>query len=243
MLDIEHFLGCYDEEHLVPDLAGWLWGKYDHHADSGLDEWLADILPLSSSFTGHLEGAEALYDGSNQNLIGVRNFLSDTPQLAVMLGMTRGGKSAFMCDLLSQTDPYYDFTLIVEEGLSYGIWTQAQGSTPIIIQPDGDLTYQLSRHPRRTANQSPDHHRSRAGLKMMGHPADEDRRNLRLAQITQYIEQLYTDRFNEWISEDASRLDMVARYAMATLEYKAAHLPLTATFLEAWTELPRGIRG
>ena len=73
-------------------------------------------------------GAEALYDGSNHNLIGVRNFLSGTPQLAVFLGMTRGGKSAFICDLLSQTDPYYDFTLIVEEGLSYGIWTQAQGA-------------------------------------------------------------------------------------------------------------------
>ena len=71
---------------------------------------------------------------------------------------------------------------------------------------------------------------------MMGHPADEDRRNLRLAQITQYIEGLYTDRFNDWISEDASRLDMVARYASATLQYKAAHLPLGATFLEAWTE-------
>ncbi len=36
---------------------GWLWGKYDHHADSGLDEWLADLLPLSSTFTGHLDEA------------------------------------------------------------------------------------------------------------------------------------------------------------------------------------------
>jgi hypothetical protein len=72
---------------------------------------------------------------------------------------------------------------------------------------------------------------------MMGHPADEDRRNLRLAQITQYIEQLYTDRFNERISEDGSRLDTVARYAIAALEYKAAHLPLTTMFQEAWTEL------
>jgi hypothetical protein len=216
---------------------GWLWGKYDHHADSGLDEWLADILPLSSSFTGHLKGAEALYDGSNQNLIGVRNFLSDTPQLAVMLGMTRGGKSAFMCDLLSQTDPYYDFTLIVEEGLSYGIWTQAQGSMPIIIQPDGDLTINyLDTHGGPLTNLQITTAAALV-LKMMGHPADEDRRNLRLAQITQYIEQLYTDRFNEWISEDASRLDMVARYAIAALEYKAAHLPLTATFQEAWTEL------
>ena len=25
---------------------GWVWGKYTHHADNGLDEWLADILPF-----------------------------------------------------------------------------------------------------------------------------------------------------------------------------------------------------
>ena len=31
---------------------GWIWGTYDHHADHGLDEWLADLLPLSSTFTG-----------------------------------------------------------------------------------------------------------------------------------------------------------------------------------------------
>jgi hypothetical protein len=215
---------------------GWLWGKYDHHADNGMDEWLTDILPLSSSFAGHLNGAEALYDGSNQNLIGVRNFLSGTPQLAVLLGMTRGGKSAFMCDLLSQTDPYYDFTLIVEEGLSYGIWVQAQGSMPIIVQPDGDLTINyLDTHGGPLTNLQITTAAALA-LKMMGHPADEDRRNLRLAQITQYVEHVYTDRFNDWISEDASRLDMVARHAMANLAYKAAHMPPTATFLESWIE-------
>jgi len=216
---------------------GWLWGKYTHHADSGLDEWLADMLPFSSTFTGHLKDAEALYDGSNRNLIGVRNFLSGTPQLAVLLGMTRAGKSAFMCDLLSQTDPYYDFTLIVEEGLSYGIWTQAQGHTPIVIQPDGDLT--LNYLDTQGAPLTNLQITTVAALvaKMMGHPADEDKRNLRLAQITQYVEQLYTDRFEEWISEDASRLDVVAREAMAALAYKAAHLPLSATFLEAWAEL------
>ena len=43
--------------------------------------------------------------------------------------------------------------------------------------------------------------------KMAGHPAAEDRRSLRLAQITQYIEQLYTDRFEEWISGLRSRVD------------------------------------
>jgi len=216
---------------------GWLWGKYTHHADSGLDEWLADVLPFSSTFTGHLDGAEALYDGSNRNLIGVRNFISGTPQLAVLLGMTRAGKSAFMTDLLSQTDPYYDFTLIVEEGLSYGIWSQAQGSTPIVIQPDGDLC--LNYLDTQGAPLTNLQITTAAALvaKMAGHPADEDRRNLRLAQITQYIEQLYADRFEEWISEDASRLDMAARHALAALNYKKERLPLSATFLEAWTEL------
>ena len=216
---------------------GWVWGKYTHHADSGMDEWLADMLPFSSTFTGHLDGAEALYDGSNRNLIGVRNFLSGTPQLAVLLGMTRAGKSAFMSDLLSQTDPYYDFTLIVEEGLSYGIWSQAQGATPIVIQPDGDLclNYLDTQGTPLTNLQIT----TAAALvaKMAGHPADEDRRNLRLAQITQYIEQLYADRFEEWISEDATRLDLAARHGMAALAYKKAHLSVSSTFLEAWTEL------
>jgi len=216
---------------------GWVWGKYTHHADSGLDEWLADMLPFSSTFTGHLNGAEALYDGSNRNLIGVRNFLSGTPQLAVLLGMTRAGKSAFMADLLSQTDPYYDFTLIVEEGLSYGIWSQAQGGTAIVIQPDGDLC--LNYLDTQGAPLTNLQITTAAALvaKMAGHPADEDRRNLRLAQITQYIEQLYADRFEEWISEDASRPDLAARHAMAALSYKKAHLPVSSTFLEAWTEL------
>lgn len=216
---------------------GWLWGKYEHHADSGLDEWLADMLPFSSTFTGHLLGAEALYDGSNGNLVGVRNFLSGTPQLAVLLGMTRAGKSAFMCDLLSQTDPYYDFTLIVEEGLSYGIWTQAQGGTPIVIQPDGDLTLNyLDTQGAPLTNLQITTAAALVG-KMTGLPADEDRRNLRLAQITQYIEQLYSDRYDEWIAEDGARLDRVARHAMAALAYKAANLPVSATFLEAWTEM------
>jgi len=220
---------------------GWLWGKYTHHADNGLDEWLADILPFSSTFTGHLKDAEALYDGGNRNLIGVRNFLSGTPQLAVLLGMTRAGKSAFMADLLSQTDPYYDFTLIVEEGLSYGIWTQAQGHTPIVIQPDGDLC--LNYLDTQGAPLTNLQITTAAALvaKMAGQPADEDRRNLRVAQITQYIEQLYTDRFEEWIGEDASRLDMVARHARAALAYKKDHMPISATFVEAWAELKHAV--
>jgi hypothetical protein len=52
-------------------------------------------------------------------------FLSGTPQLAVL---RPAREVAFMCDLL-QSGPYYDFTLIVEEGLSWDS-TQAQAALP-----------------------------------------------------------------------------------------------------------------
>ena len=60
-----------------------------------------------------------------------------------MFGMSGAGKSVNMIDLLTQTEPYYDYTVIVEEGLSYGIYTQtvAEGAQPIIIQPNGTLTF------------------------------------------------------------------------------------------------------
>ena len=44
-----------------------------------------------------------------------------------------------MTDFLSQIAPYYDFMLLLEEGLSYGIFTEANGSKPIIVHPDGTL--------------------------------------------------------------------------------------------------------
>ena len=43
-------------------------------------------------------------------------------------------------DLLTQTEGYFAYTVIIEEGLSYGIYTQTveENARPIIIHPDGD---------------------------------------------------------------------------------------------------------
>jgi hypothetical protein len=88
-----------------------------------------------------------------------------------------------MCDLLSQTDPYYDFTLIVEEGLSYGIWTQAQGCTPIVIQPDGDLTLNYLDTQGAPLNNLQITTAAALVAKMAGHPVDEDRRSLTFTNL------------------------------------------------------------
>ena len=67
--------------------------------------------------------AEALYEGPQRNLVGVTTFsgagANATPQHAVLLGMSGAGKSVTVCDLLSQTEAFYDYTVIIEEGLSY----------------------------------------------------------------------------------------------------------------------------
>jgi hypothetical protein len=104
------------------------------------------MLPVTSTFTGHLATAEAIYDGPANNLVGVETFSGSddnkAPQHAVLLGMSGAGKSVTVCDLLTQTEGYFGYTVIIEEGLSYGIYTATveEGARPIIIHPDGDLT-------------------------------------------------------------------------------------------------------
>ncbi|HEY5040792.1 MAG TPA: hypothetical protein VIK53_02195 [Verrucomicrobiae bacterium] len=103
---------------------GWTWGRYEHRKLYSEHRYLADMLPVTSTFTGHLATAEAIYDGPANNLIGVETFSgskdNQSPQHAVLLGMSGAGKSVTVCDLLSQTEGYFAYTVIIEEGLSYG---------------------------------------------------------------------------------------------------------------------------
>ena len=99
---------------------GWTWGRYEHRKLYAEHQYLADMLPVNATFTGHLETAEAIYDGGASNLVGIKTFAGgvgeQSPQHAVLLGMSGAGKSVTMCDLLSQTELYFDYTVIIEEG-------------------------------------------------------------------------------------------------------------------------------
>jgi hypothetical protein len=118
---------------------GWTWSKYNARKLYGENRYIADMLPVASTFTGHLDSAEAIYEGPNQNLVGIKTFSgsagNQSPQHAVLLGMSGAGKSVTICDLLSQTENYYAYTVIIEEGLSYGIYTQTvePEAKPIVI--------------------------------------------------------------------------------------------------------------
>jgi|SRR6516164_11718401 hypothetical protein len=63
---------------------GWTFGSYRVFDLAAEDSYLADMLPWSATFTGHLDGAEAIYNGARGNLVGVRIRLGNTPQHGVL---------------------------------------------------------------------------------------------------------------------------------------------------------------
>ena len=222
---------------------GWAWGRYTAHGLYAESHYLPDLLPFSSTFTGHLATAEAIYDGDEQNIVGLKTFAGEagnmSPQHAVLLGMSGAGKSVNMCDLLTQTEPYYHYTVLIEEGLSYGIYTQTVDpeAQPIILQPDGTLTLNyldtqglpLSSLQLATC--------TALVCQMIGAAADADRQALRQAQVGKYLQQLYEDAFQDWTNAHPLQVEEVAREALAVSRYRKERMQPGATLLDAYAEL------
>jgi type IV secretion system protein TrbE len=218
---------------------GWTGSAYKHRALYAEDSYLADLLPFSATFTGHLAEAEAIYDGAQGNLVGLRTFLGNpaTPQHAVLLGATGAGKSVTMCDLLAQTAAYYHHSVFIEEGLSYADFTRSMGETPIIIHPDGDLTINYFDTGKLPLNHL--HLASAAALvsRMIGESADAEAQQIRQAMLGQYIGQLYQDAFDDWGKKHHDLMPDIERLACAVHRWKHAKLGLGSTEMESYADL------
>lgn len=215
---------------------GWTGTSYRYRNLYAEDAYLADMLPLTTTFTAHLGEAEAIYDGTNGNLVGVRTFVGGTPQHSVLIGMTGAGKSYHMNDLLGQTQLYYHYNVIIEEGLSYKEFTQNLGETPILIHPDGQLTINYLDTQGLPLNQL--HIATAVALvsRMIGESPDLEKQQLRQAQIAQYISQLYRDTFAEWTRTHSDRLPEIRRLACAVHGWRQK-MEMGSTFLEAYADL------
>jgi type IV secretion system protein TrbE len=216
---------------------GWTGTSYRYRDLYAEDRYLADLLPFSSTFTAHLAEAEAIYDGVNGNLAGVRTFIGGTPQHAVLIGMTGAGKSFAMDDLLTQTQAGYDYTVIIEEGLSYKKFTESLGGRPIIIHPDGELTLNYLDTQGLPLNQLQIASAVALVSRMIGESADAEKQQLRQAQIGQYVHQLYTDTFAEWSGKHPERIPGLQRLACSVHKWRREKMGLGSTFLEAFAEL------
>jgi len=123
----------------LPDLAGLDVGRYD----------IANFIPSIVSWrtccrcpapSPALATAEAIYDGPHDNSSASR------PSPARWTTIPAARRSAWhvrrrqvrnVCDLLSQTEGYFGYTVIIEEGLSYGIYTATveEGARPSSFIP------------------------------------------------------------------------------------------------------------
>ena len=195
---------------------GWTGGTYTYRDIYATQDYLAALLPLSATFSGRLAECEAIYDGGQGNLVGIQLFEDGgTPLHSCVFGMTRGGKSAFVIDLFSQIQPYLDYMVIVEEGLSYGTFTRAMGCQPIIVRPDGSLTINpfdslglplTSTHLAGVTT---------LALNMVGASGNQDQNNYRKSLLSDHINQLYDDFFTTWKQDNEESYVDLAREAVA----------------------------
>jgi hypothetical protein len=197
------------------------------------------MLPFSATFTGHLSEAEAIYDGSQNNLVGLRTFLGNppSPQHMVLLGATGAGKSMHMRDFLEQTAGCYHYTVIIEEGLSYESYVKAMGERPIILHPDGDLTINYFDTGGMPLNQLQIATAVALVSRMIGEAGDAEAQQVRQAVLARYIHQLYEDAFEEWAKRNREKLPQIQRMACATHRWKLEKMGLGATEIEAFADL------
>lgn len=221
---------------------GWTFSKYSalwHHYDDAL---VANILPFSSTPVGYLDDAEFLYEGPNGNLVGGRTFVgegsSQTPQNAVVIGTTGSGKSVNVIDILTQTEPFYAYTMIVEEGESYTTYAKTVDATcePIVVRANGKLT--MNYLDTRGLPLSGLHLSAAAALPMLmvGQSKDEDRNKLRHALMSNAIGRLYEDFARWYLNRHSDEAMALARRAYALDAYRRERMGPQATELDAFLE-------
>ena len=214
---------------------GALWHEYD-------DVLVANLVPFSSTPVGYLDDAEFIFDGANGNLVGGRTFVGEdsslTPQNAVVLGTTGAGKSVLIISILSQTECYRAFTMIVEEGGAYNVYTKTVDPTtePIIIQANGRLT--MNYLDTRGLPLSGLHLSAASALPMLmvGQSKDEDKNKLRQALLVNAINRLYDD-FARWhANQHPDAWPILARRALALDTFRRERMGPHATDADAFLE-------
>ena len=124
---------------------GWLYGKRPKHSFRTLSKYASCLIPFSSTYTGNLTNAEAIYNGEEGNMVGLKQFAGavredSDPQHTIIFGKTGSGKSVLTADLIMQTHGFYKYTCIIDYGLSYQDLASSLGHKPIRLGPGCSIT-------------------------------------------------------------------------------------------------------
>ena len=215
---------------------GWLYSTYQGYELKDDDRKIADLIPFSGTFTAHLDIAEAIYDGEYYNLVGLVTSINGAVQSTGLFGASRQGKSATFVDFLCQTECFFEFTAIIEEGLSYGVMTQIYGEKPIIFSPNSK--YIINYFDTDSLPVSPVQINDVSGLlmRMSGLTADDSVNKKRGAILIEHINLIYEDFFNEWRLKHENEIGDIVRFILAVKAYQNEEMSETTPWLHAWVE-------
>lgn len=218
---------------------GWTFSDYRGY-DLTTDDWTAaDMLPWSSSFTGRLDRAEALYDSPSGALVGLSTQVNGVPQMVVIFAQSSAGKSIVITDLYAQIGHNFDYTLIVEEGLSHGTTAQTAGAEPIVIMPDSGITINyldvdgipLTREHLGSA--------VALNLQMLRENVgvvDQARVSLIQAILTKHLNLLFDSSWTDWSRKNPEKTQEIEINAYQIAQHLKQMTGHGNTFLDAWSE-------
>jgi hypothetical protein len=213
----------------IPGCLGGTYRGWDIYAEN---HNLADLLPLSSTFTGHLDAAQALYDSPGHGVVGVRLLTPDgTPQHSLVVGVNGSGKSALLMDLMSQTDCDWAYRFYQEEGMAFVTQAALCGMQSLALRESGDLTlnpFDTHGLPLTSMTVS---RVVRTCMKLVGLSRDEDRNRRREGLLGEYVRCLLEDFAEDWRNADPARWRGAARRALAAAGMRTGDDDLLDGFL------------
>ncbi len=177
---------------------------------------LADLLPISSTFSGHLEEAQALYDSPGRSVVGVRLVTpSGTPQHSIVVGVNGSGKSALLMDLMSQSDCDWQYRFYQEEGMAFVTQAQLCGMRSLVLRESGECTLNPFDTHGLPLTSSTVARVVRTCMKLVGLSRDEDRNRRREGLIGEYVRSHFEDCAEDWKNADEGRWHALSRRALA----------------------------
>lgn len=224
-------------------LPGWTYSRYNGYRLNITSHALSKILPFSSTFSGFLEDAQAIFLGNRMNPVGVKIFLDSTPQMAAIFGTIGSGKSFNVTALLSQILNIVDYLAVIEEGNSYGMLMLAVGGTSLYVQPDSD---QRLNYWDTNGNILTSEHINNVRailLEMCGIDKNPSVNRKRSAILEKNIRLLYGSFIERWQDEHREESEKAARYVYTVNRYQKEKLGTGKTYLDAWIEVRDILKG
>jgi len=196
---------------------GWLYGKRPKHSFRTLEKYVSGLVPFSSTYTGDLTNPEAIYNGEEGNLVGLKQFAGalnedSDPQHSIIFGKTGSGKSVLIADLIMQTHGFYHYTCIIDYGLSYQDLANSLGYKPIRLGPGCSIT--INYFDTNSLPLSSEHLSMVATILrvMSGNSVSE-------GMIMRYLQPFYLDYVEEWLANHRELLHKVATIAILQGKY------------------------